>query len=1515
MTLNVENITTVKSPFQLFSSYKEEDKDKFFGREEETRLLYQYAQESNVILVYGKSGTGKTSLVQCGLLNRTKHFSWATFTIRRSDNITHNFRAELKKSLVETEANDSVSTKDLIEEVYLKSFQPILFVFDQFEEVFVFGDEAERNELIDTIEQIQTLRIPWKMIFVIRADFLSEVDFFEKKMPNFFKKRQLIELMDKSNCRRVVIKSFQFFEIDIPPLRKNKDDETDFTYSKSDKDIVDIIVDTAADANGEIHLPYFQMFLDKLWKEAYATNPASIKIDEILVDKVGNMGNVLKGFLHDKVADQQFVSKIDAWRFLKLFVPPRGEGTTRKKVDPGTYTSIPSAELENLINYFDEYKILSGCSGEKYELAHESLVPVIHDINLHEIRPRLSNPEIEGNPYKGLASFNQIDNDRFYGRKDAVTALYDKINAQNFIVVVGNSGSGKSSLIKAGLFPKLEKDGYKILSPVRAGENPLKAINDLIDKAKVDFESKIVLLVDQYEELITRITNKELREEVYNRIFQLLEDEKNETAGYTLKIILTVRADFEPQFRICKPLDVYWTQGKYIVPPFTKEEIREVIEEPAYRAGLEFSPPSLVEEIAEEVYSSQATGLLPLMSFTLNALYDKYHSRGREDFFLSKEDYDELGGVIGGLQNKAQKIYDGFEKNHSGEKVLYQEMMQHIILRMIYLSTGELAGQRVRKDDIEYPTTTSNVIKDKVITELLNSKLILAGPDVKNPSYYEPAHDVLVKSWGQIWDWIGQIGKENLFLRSRLIQAVDDYHKSNDEKLLWDNNPWLDNLIAETQTKEGWLNKKELDFVIKSDEVRKAALEQIKKAEEEKINLIKEKLAEEQEKNKIIEERNHAIKINKLQEEKLEHEKRLKKAEEEKVILINEKYAEEQEKNKVIEERNRIQEDKLKREKRLQIIISAALVLAALLGVVAFYQKRKAVDSLVEVETSKVKIDSLNAYLTTQNNDLVLRTKDLSEAQVKLENQRDSIAELLTIAAESEARAKKEAESANAQRLIAISSAKKLEVEVAQRINAEKLANRRGDSLAAQQKKISRQNEELANLNKQLNIKNDSIVTTKQRQSITQLLNFSKLLEQTDAVKAFRLAELAYKMDSTKQNVEVSLQYSKLANKFGYYYSSPSFNGSYSSYSSDGKYVLVTSASAVYLIKKDSSYWQSDILKIDGDLLFTSFSPKSDWVTLTYKNKIEIYTIDSNGKLNTPTVIREKADVVLAKYNSDGNMLLILTQNELKGYTFSNNNYSEIKILIEKNSPAIANASFSDDRTKLLYNYTNGIVKLLDLKSGKNIKLNEPNAIVNSYISPYGNYFISNTIDGLYLYNSTGNLQNLTSMQKEYGQLIGVIFANDKKGALLTFLSNYSGTKSKEFQQTRGNVENKIILWIDLTNPKSKKKNEQLTDSLTQEDIALLNSNNTAITIQDEYILLGNAQGIIKRIEISTGKTMYLRGHQASVNSISINNGYILTSGEDNTTRIWQEGTPLELDRLKRLPALTKEELERYGGK
>lgn len=445
-------------------------------------------------------------------------------------------------------------------------------------------------------------------------------------------------------------------------------------------------------------------------------------------------------------------------------------------------------------------------------------------IFLHPRHPLNLPPIPNRNPFKGLDSFDEADASLFYGRDRVIEKLKIKIEAERFVVVNGASGTGKSSVIKAGLLPKLRKEGWKILPVVRPGLEPLESLALKVPdiKAVLAENSKAILVIDQYEELITRCLEKEQKEAFETKLVNWLADYP------TLKIIISVRADFEPQFRK-SPLAALWEKGRYNVPTFSNDEFRELIIKPTIQEVLFFDPDSLVEDLIDEV--NQSPGALPLLSFTLSELYHAYLKSGRTNRSLTAEDYLALGGVIGALHTRADTIYSELDKAH-------QNSMQQLMLRMISVAGGEYAGKPILAEDLQFLDDAETKRVETVANKLVAARLVQKGAmlqhvgDKEEKVFIEPAHDALVRAWPLLREWVKKVGEDKLAWQNKLTIAVNDYEEMLKEqpkkakKLLWHENPRLNLLKVALSEKNHGLNQGEEQFVRKSLQLKNQKLNQ-----------------------------------------------------------------------------------------------------------------------------------------------------------------------------------------------------------------------------------------------------------------------------------------------------------------------------------------------------------------------------------------------------------------------------------------------------------------------------------------------------------------------------------------------------------------------------------------------------------------------------------------------------------------------------------------------------------------
>ena len=292
-----------KYPFKFLDSYNQDDTEMFFGRDEETEALYAMVFQNSILLIYGASGTGKTSLIQCGLAGKFKPYDWLPLVIRRGNNIN----TSLEKQLADAGGNDvddeDIITKDpskkisgllrLIKGVYLNNFKPIYLIFDQFEELYVLGTKAEQQQFIEAVKEILRAEQPVKMIFSIREEYLGYLNGFEKEVPQLLRKKLRIEAMTLDKVTDVIkgINDFKLSNVRIKTDELDSITQGIFDKIKGKKKTL------------TIELPYLQVFLDKLYLET--THDESRQADALItldvLNRIGDIGDVLRNFLEEQV--------------------------------------------------------------------------------------------------------------------------------------------------------------------------------------------------------------------------------------------------------------------------------------------------------------------------------------------------------------------------------------------------------------------------------------------------------------------------------------------------------------------------------------------------------------------------------------------------------------------------------------------------------------------------------------------------------------------------------------------------------------------------------------------------------------------------------------------------------------------------------------------------------------------------------------------------------------------------------------------------------------------------------------------------------------------------------------------------------------------------------------------------------------------------------------------------------------------------------------------------------------
>lgn len=249
----------IRSPFKFLDAFTLADRREFFGRDTEIEQLYDLVFKTPLLLIYGASGTGKTSLIQCGLASKFDGTDWLPLWIRRDVDINRAMQLAINRVLPHKETNENTpntegSIPDNIQRLYQHYLRPVFLIFDQFEELFIFGTQEERQLFVEQIKSLLDKELPCTILIVIREEYLGHLYPFEKEIPELFDFRLRVEPMDAVHVKEVLDNSFQTFNIAVEPPKEDR-------YAQ--------IIDNVSRAKSGIELPYLQVYLDMLYREDF----------------------------------------------------------------------------------------------------------------------------------------------------------------------------------------------------------------------------------------------------------------------------------------------------------------------------------------------------------------------------------------------------------------------------------------------------------------------------------------------------------------------------------------------------------------------------------------------------------------------------------------------------------------------------------------------------------------------------------------------------------------------------------------------------------------------------------------------------------------------------------------------------------------------------------------------------------------------------------------------------------------------------------------------------------------------------------------------------------------------------------------------------------------------------------------------------------------------------------------------------------------------------------------------
>ena len=422
-------------------------------------------------------------------------------------------------------------------------------------------------------------------------------------------------------------------------------------------------------------------------------------------------------------------------------------------------------------------------SAKKLLAALEPLLPGLRPVELHA----------GDNPYAGLNAFQEADASRFFGRTREVGTVMAKLHGTPMIGIVGPSGVGKSSFVRAGIIPALKQSGepWETLV-IRPGRHPMVALSNIVvpmlNTGNTDLNvqvtehqstlqrlyqepgylgtilrsrarthgRKILLFLDQFEELFT--LNREAEE---RRAFTACLTGMADDPLSPLRLMLSIRSDFLDRMTEDQLLMSELGPGMFFLAPPDREGLREAIVRPLEMARYRFEAPAIVENMLDTL---QATpGCLPLLQFAASTLWE---ARDRERRALTEHSYAQLGGVAGALATHADAVLAGMS---SAQQSLARAVFERLV-------TPERTRALVVTDEMRALHHDASAVDD-IVQHLATMRLLVIERGAEGADYtVELVHESLIDRWPTLARWLVENQDDAVFL-ARLRGAAQEWEK------------------------------------------------------------------------------------------------------------------------------------------------------------------------------------------------------------------------------------------------------------------------------------------------------------------------------------------------------------------------------------------------------------------------------------------------------------------------------------------------------------------------------------------------------------------------------------------------------------------------------------------------------------------------------------------------------------------------------------------------------------------
>lgn len=399
-------------------------------------------------------------------------------------------------------------------------------------------------------------------------------------------------------------------------------------------------------------------------------------------------------------------------------------------------------------------------------------------------------------PYRGLEIFDEAHARFFFGREAITQHMVEALRKSRFLAVLGPSGSGKSSVVRAGLLPQLRSGALPFSSTwhylvFKPGAHPLEELavslahaqkmHDVLgvlksletDERELHLsvrlglrdrpqETRFCFIVDQFEETFTLCQEQTERD----RFVQLLRYAATIAGGQTV-IILTMRADFTARAAEYTPLAELLSTHPFLLSPMDHDDLRRAIEEPAQMVGLRLEK-GFVEAIVRDV--GNEPGALPFMEHALLQLWEKRH----ESQVFSIQTYNDIGGVQGALAKRADELFDTLT-------VEQQHIARRILMRLTQPGEGTEDTRRRTSMQELWTWTAERHRVEEVVKTLTDARLLVTSKDEQ----VEVAHEALIRGWPRLRRWIDD-DRAMLHVHRRITEAAQEWQRlQRDEGVLY----------------------------------------------------------------------------------------------------------------------------------------------------------------------------------------------------------------------------------------------------------------------------------------------------------------------------------------------------------------------------------------------------------------------------------------------------------------------------------------------------------------------------------------------------------------------------------------------------------------------------------------------------------------------------------------------------------------------------------------------------------